>query len=120
MNSMGDKAFCEGSTYEMDDEWKYFVTGPSDIPTPSLTRSAFLSLCVRKVAPQSEWRTLGKEYGKCNHAPALNPPDQTADTGTLLVARRDGKMLLPDHLFAIVMYTREVSSPHEQHIEDVS
>jgi hypothetical protein len=29
-------------------------------------------------------------------------------------------MLLPDHLFAIVMYTGEVSPPHEQHIKDVS
>jgi hypothetical protein len=42
------------------------------------------------------------------------------DTGILLVTRRDGKMLLPDHLFAIIMYSGELSPPHEQHIEDVS
>jgi hypothetical protein len=119
MSSVGGKAFCEGSRYEMDDERKHFVTGQSDIPTP-LADKIGIPLCVRKVALQSEWRTLGKEYAKCNHAPALNPPDQTADTGTLLVAQRDGKMLLPDHLFAIVMYTGEISPPHEQHIKDIS
>jgi hypothetical protein len=34
MSSVGDKAFCEGSRYEIDDERKHFVTGQSDIPTP--------------------------------------------------------------------------------------
>jgi hypothetical protein len=103
----GDKLYFQDATYESKLEPRAILNKESEIPTPVADKIG-IPLIVRKEPPALLWRDRKLEARKDNHiAEMLNPPHQKAKTGTLIIARKDGKPLLPTHLFAIIIYTGE-------------
>ncbi|KAF2826012.1 hypothetical protein CC86DRAFT_370836 [Ophiobolus disseminans] len=115
MSCEGDRKYCEYNSYDNDTEYEHYLTGESDMPTPVADKIG-LPLVVRKLAPAVPWRTKDKSLRTNYQITMLNPPNQADNIGSVIVARRDGKPLLPDHLFALIIYTgqRLMKPDHDQ------
>jgi hypothetical protein len=105
VNCLGDKELFKRATFESVTESVHYMAGESEILTP-VAEKIGLPLVVRKIAPAVGFHTapakmVNKQVGM------LNPPLPANDTGSILVARRDGKPLLPIRVHALIVYTAE-------------
>jgi hypothetical protein len=105
LNCDGDTKFVHRPSLEAVAESKSVLAVQTEIPTPVADKIG-LPLIVRKVAPAVLWRNPRRSCRTKNHqAGILNPPNQLEDTGSLILARKDGKPLHPIHVQALFSYT---------------
>jgi hypothetical protein len=105
LNCVGDTQFVRRPSYEPVSESKCVLLAETEIPTPVADKIG-LPLIVRKVSPAVLWRDPHRPYRSKNpQAGILNPPNQLADTGSLVLVRKDGKPLHPVHVQALFAYT---------------
>jgi len=105
VNCVGDQQLCKRSTYQSVTEQGHFLRldEKSDIPTPIAQRIG-LELVMRNIAPAMHFRTKVSKM-ESQEIGMLNPPHQADNTGSFILARKDGKPLLPVHVLALSMYT---------------
>ncbi|KAI4622225.1 hypothetical protein J4E83_004965 [Alternaria metachromatica] len=107
LTCVGDKLFFGHPTYESQIEPRSILSKDSQVPCPVADKVG-IPLIIRKEPPALSWRDRDVESRRENHnAAMLNPPTQKTKTGTLIIARKDGKPLLPTHLFCLIIYTGE-------------
>jgi hypothetical protein len=107
LNCEGDTFFCDRAEFQPVLEPKSALLLASDIPTPVADRIG-IPIIVRKVPPAIVWRDARRPYRINNdNTRMLNPPVQGADTGSLVLLRKDGKPLLPIHIHALFGYTAQ-------------
>ncbi|KAI4639967.1 hypothetical protein J4E93_008766 [Alternaria ventricosa] len=107
LTCVGDKLFFGHPTYESQIEPRSILSKDSQVPCPVADKVG-IPLIIRKEPPALSWRDRDFESRRENHnAAMLNPPTQKTKTGTLIIARKDGKPLLPTHLFCLIIYTGE-------------
>lgn len=107
LNCVGDKYFLKRPTFESVREVASSPSTATYFPTPVADKIG-LPLIVRQVPPAVLWRDLSRPSRLENgNASMLNPPHQLTDTGSLVLARKDGVPLLPVHVQAIISYTAE-------------
>lgn len=105
LNCDGDTFFLDRPMFEAVIEPKSTLFAKSEIPSPVADRIG-LPLIVRKVPPAMVWRDscqpcrMDNKWGR-----SLNPPQQSANTGSLVLLRKDGKPLHPVHVHALFAYT---------------
>lgn len=89
------------------------ISTKSDIATPVVDQVA-LPLIVREVPTSIMWRDRTTVARRNNlEAPMLNPPTQHGDTGSLVVVRKDSKLLHPCHVLALSGYAASrLTDPH--------
>ncbi|EAT89578.2 hypothetical protein HBH56_016680 [Parastagonospora nodorum] len=105
LNCMGDTDFVGRPIHEAVLEPRSTLELDTDVVTPVADRIG-MPLIVRKMPPAVVWRDARRPYRVKNfRAAMLNPPDQTGDTGSLILVRKDGKRLHPMHVQALISYT---------------
>jgi hypothetical protein len=105
VNCEGDREIHNREAFQLVSEHAHYLAGNSEIATPVADKIG-LPLIVRKIAPAVEFPTSPTQMIN-KHVFSLNPSHQAKDTGSLLVARKDGKPLFPLHVFALVLYAAE-------------
>ncbi|KAH7091650.1 hypothetical protein FB567DRAFT_617312 [Paraphoma chrysanthemicola] len=115
LNCDGDHFYLDRPMFEAVAEPKSTLLMESEIPTPVADRIG-MELIVKKVPPAIAWRDslrpcrMENKWGQ-----SLNPPRSSLNTGSLVLARKDGKPLHPVHVHALFTYTvitlREPSYP---------
>ncbi|KAF1849176.1 uncharacterized protein K460DRAFT_330886 [Cucurbitaria berberidis CBS 394.84] len=104
LNCQGDQQFLDRPIIE---EHVGLLAGchESQIPTPVADRVG-LPLIAYQNTPARVWRDYAPHSGRQNHkACLLNPGQQTAETGSVTLGRKDGKPLLLAHVHALLSYT---------------
>jgi hypothetical protein len=102
INCEGDKRFLDRPSFE-EVFWPKVMESQVEAP---IADKVGLSLIVRQVLPPLVWLDHAGEADTLNYKAALlNPPNQTTNTGTLIVLRKDGKPLHPLHVHALLSYT---------------
>lgn len=117
LNCLGDTRFLDRPGFESIVGSKLDLTKDSEIPVPVADKIG-LPLLVHKMPPAVLWRDPRRPCRVKNfQAGILNPPNQSADTGSLLITRKDGKPLHPVHIHALITYTTE-RLKHPNHPEN--
>ncbi|KAF2134718.1 hypothetical protein P153DRAFT_362461 [Dothidotthia symphoricarpi CBS 119687] len=105
LNCEGDQRFLQRPTMEAVYEQSLVLFTESQVRTPVADRIG-IPLIVYKAKPAPVWRDRNLHARMKNHkARMLNPPEQSADTGSLILVRKDGKPLHPTHVHALISYT---------------
>lgn len=105
LNCIADTHYLRRPTLEAIRELPDILEMDTHISTP-VAEKIGIPLIVRQVPPALAWRGPSNPSRMLNHtATMLNPPMQPATTGSLIVARKDGKPLLPVHIHALITYT---------------
>ncbi|KAH9861371.1 hypothetical protein J1614_011117 [Plenodomus biglobosus] len=105
LNCVGDTIVGSRPSYESVVEDIAMLKSESELSTP-IADYVGIPLIVRKVAPGVLWRDRHLRKRKRNHyVDILDPLQQALHTGSVIVARKDGKPLLPTHMLALACFT---------------
>ncbi|KAH7410154.1 hypothetical protein DE146DRAFT_674913 [Phaeosphaeria sp. MPI-PUGE-AT-0046c] len=105
LDCMGDTNFFNRGGFESVLACPVMLDEQTDIPTPVADKIG-ISLVVRKIPPAVLWPDFRRPRRIENsQASMLNPPDQSMNTGSLVIVRRDGKPLHPVYVHALITYT---------------